>query len=387
MAESDTSSDQRTEQPTEKRLRDARERGQIPRSRELSMALVMLAGAASLIAMRPFYGERLGQVLFNGLRFDTAQLRDKEYLLQTFVDAIGSGLALLAPLLVTVVVAGVGGALAFGGWTFSAQPLVPKLEKLDPIAGLKRVFGWNGLLELAKALAKFVLVAAFAIVLLWVLADDFVGLGRLPVDIALSRAGYLTALSFLGLSATLLIIAGIDVPAQWWQFQRRMRMTRQELKEEFKETEGRPEVRSRIRAAQQELSTRRMMEEVSRADVVATNPTHYAVALRYDASRMRAPRVVAKGADLIALSIRNVAKASGVPLFEHPLLTRALYYTTAIGMEIPPRLYMAVAQVLTYVYQLRDGAGAGPQAPRRPDIEIEPDVFTDPSAARGEGEA
>jgi len=368
-------------------LRDARERGQIPRSRELSMALVMLVGAGSLIAMRPFYGERLGEVLFSGLRLDTARLGDKEYLLQTFVDAIGSGLALLAPLLVAVVVAGIAGALAFGGWAFSTQPLAPKFEKLDPIAGLKRVFGWNGLLELAKALAKFVLVAAFAMVLLWVLADDFVRLGRLPIDIALSRAAYLTALSFLGLSATLLIIAGIDVPAQSWQFQRRMRMTRQELKEEFKETEGRPEVRSRIRAAQQELATRRMMEEVPKADVVATNPTHYAVALRYDASRMRAPRVVAKGADLVALSIRNVAKANGVPLFEHPLLTRALYYTTAIGMEIPPRLYMAVAQVLTYIYQLRDGAAAGPQAPRRPDIEIEPDVFTDPSAASGEAEA
>ncbi|NNC65941.1 MAG: flagellar biosynthesis protein FlhB [Gammaproteobacteria bacterium] len=387
MAESDTSSDQRTEQPTEKRLRDARERGQIPRSRELSIALVMLAGAGSLIAMRPFYGERLGDVLLGGLRLDVARLRDDEYLLQTFVDAIGGGLALLAPLLVVVVVAAVTGALAFGGWMFSLQPLAPKLDKLNPITGLKRVFGWNGLLELGKALAKFLLVAAFAIVLLWVLADDFVGLGRLPVDIALSRAGYLVGLSFLGLSATLLIIAGIDVPAQWWQFQRRMRMTRQEIKEEFKETEGRPEVRSRIRAAQQELATRRMMEDVGKADVVATNPTHYAVALRYDASRMRAPRVVAKGADLVALSIRNVAKAHGVPLFEHPLLTRALYYTTAIGMEIPPRLYMAVAQVLTYVYQLRDGGATGPQAPRRPDIEIEPDVFTDPSVARAEADA
>ncbi len=387
MAESDTTSDQRTEQPTEKRLRDARERGQIPRSRELSMALVMLAGAGSLVAMRPYYGRHLSDVLSSGLRLDAARLRDNEYLLQTFVEAIGSGLVLLAPLLVTVVVAGVVGALIFGGWTFSPQALAPKFEKLNPIAGLKRVFGWNGLLELAKALAKFVLVAVFAMVLLWVLADDFVGLGRLPVNIALSHAGYLTALSFLGLSATLLIIAGIDVPAQWWQFQRKMRMTRQELKEEFKETEGRPEVRSRIRAAQQELATRRMMEAVPKADVVATNPTHYAVALRYDASRMRAPRVVAKGADLVALSIRNVAKVHGVPLFEHPLLTRALYYTTAIGMEIPPRLYMAVAQVLTYIYQLRDNGATGPRAPRQPDIEIEPDVFTDPSSARGEAEA
>ena len=351
------------------------------------MAFVMLAGAGSLIAMRPFYGERLGGVLLSGLRFDAARLRDNDYLLETFVNAIGGGLALLAPLLVAVVIAGIAGSLAFGGWMFSLQPLAPKLEKLDPIAGLKRVFGWNGLIELAKALAKFLLVAAFAIVLLWVLADDFVGLGRLPVEIALSRAGYLTALSFLALSGTLLIIAGIDVPAQWWQFQRRMRMTRQELKEELKETEGRPEVRSRIRAAQQELATRRMMEEVAKADVVATNPTHYAVALRYDASRMRAPRVVAKGADLVALTIRNVAKKHDVPLFEHPLLTRALYHTTTIGMEIPPRLYMAVAQVLTYIYQLRDGEATGPRAPRRPDIEIEPDVFTDPSAPPGEADA
>jgi flagellar biosynthetic protein FlhB len=387
MAENSANDEQRTEQPTEKRLRDARDRGQIPRSRELSMALVTLAGAGCLIAMRPFYASRFEELFADGLELDPAMLGDKELLLRAFLHAMTDGLGMLAPLFVAVTVAAVAGALGFGGWVFSTEPLVPKLEKLDPLSGLKRVFGWNGLIELAKALAKFLLVALIAAVLLWNLAGDFFGLGRLPIEAALSRGAYLCALSFVGLAAALLLIAAIDVPSQWWQFQRRMRMSRQELKDELKETEGNPEVRSRIRSAQQELATRRMMEEVRRADVVTTNPSHFAVALRYDAKRMRAPRVVAKGADLVALNIRNVARASGVPLFEHPLLARALYFTTAIGMEIPPRLYMAVAQVLTYVYQLRERPATGPNAPRRPDIEIGPDVFSDPTARAAGGDA
>jgi flagellar biosynthetic protein FlhB len=351
------------------------------------MALVTLSGAGCLIALRPYYATGIGELFASNLDLDPAVLRRPDALLGAFNDGLLHGLKLLAPLLVTVVIAGLASAAAFGGWTFSAEPLVPKLEKLNPLEGLKRVFGWNGLIELGKALAKFLLVAACAAVLLSALAGEFLALGRLPVGHALTHGAYLCALSFLALSGALALIAAVDVPLQLWQFRRRMRMSRQELKDEHKETEGRPEVRSRIRGMQQELATRRMMEDVKTADVVATNPTHYAVALRYDASSMKAPRVVAKGADLVALAIRNVATTHDVPIFEHPLLTRALYQTTKIGMEIPPRLYLAVAQVLTYVYSLRDVARNRGQAPRRPDIEIEPDLADDPRRRRPEVDA
>jgi len=303
-------------------------------------------------------------------------------MLAAFEDSVVTGLRLLAPLFLAVSVGAVAGALSFGGWTFSLEALAPKLDKLDPLAGLKRVFGWSGLTELVKAVAKFVVVALCAGLVLSSMAADFLGLGRLPIQEALPRAAYLCALSFLGFSAVLLVIAACDVPMQWWQYQRRLRMSRQELRDELKETEGKPEVRSRIRSIQQELATRRMMDAVPKADVVATNPTHYAVALRYDARRMRAPRVVAKGADLIALNIRNVARAHGVPLFEHPVLARALYATTDIGKEIPPRLYMAVAQVLTYVYQLRDRRSR--RTPRRPAIRIDADVVPGHAPPRAE---
>jgi flagellar biosynthetic protein FlhB len=333
--------------------------------------------------MRPFFADRLARLFESGFRVEPAMLRDEDLMPAAFLEAMTAGLGLLSPLLVTVVVAAIVGAVGFGGWTFSAQPLVPNFSKLDPLEGIKRVFGINGLMELAKALAKFLLVAVFAALLLWNLAEDLLGLGRLPIATALTRSASLCAISFVALSATLSIIAAFDVPAQWWQFQRRMRMSRQEIKDELKETEGRPEVRARIRSVQQELATRRMMEEVRHADVVATNPSHFAVALRYDAARMRAPRVVAKGADLVALNIRTVARAHGVPIFEHPLLARALYHTTAIGMDIPPRLYMAVAQVLTYVFQLRDGQRPRGRTPHKPEIDIDPEIFDERPATRG----
>lgn len=391
MAENDTPQSERTEQPTPKRFEDARERGQVPRSRELSMTCVMLAGAGCFLVMRPFLAGKLEALLSLGLVLERPQVMDPAGLPATMADAVWLALTLMAPLWAVLAAAALVGVLAFGGWVFSAQALKPNLEKLNPVTGLKRVFGWNGLSELAKAMGKFLLVGAAAAFLLWGLAEEFSGLGRLSVDAGLARAAWLVALSFAGLSSALILIAAADVPLQDWQYKRRLRMTRQEVKDEQKETEGRPELKARIRAAQQEVASRRMMEEVPRADVVATNPSHYAVALRYDASAMKAPRVVAKGTDLLALHIRRVADANGVPLFEHPPLAQALYHTTAIGEEIPPRLYVAVAQVLTYIYQLRDQSApasahrpgsAGPGPGLKPEIEVDPELTSNPRAAR-----
>jgi len=214
-----------------------------------------------------------------------------------------------------------------------------------------------------------------------VIAGDVLELGGLTLQSALARAGWLAGVSLAVLSATLVLIAAADAPFQFWQYRRQLRMTKQELREEQKETDGRPEVRSRIRSLQRAIATRRMMAEVPKADLVAMNPTHYAVALRYDAAKMKAPRVVAKGADLIALNIRRVAEANNVPVFEHPEFTRALYFTSEIGEEVSPRLYVAVAQVLTYIYQLKGKAlpggkpGTRPaKAPARPMLDIAPEL-------------
>ena len=359
------------------------------------MTLVMLAGAGCFLAMRPFLAERLEELLALGLDLERGEVIDALKLPVFLGDALGLALGLMAPLWIALVIAALAGVLGFGGWAFSVEGLKFNIEKLNPVTGMKRVFGWNGLSELAKAMGKFVLVGAVAAVLLWGLAEEFSSLGRLSVNAGLAKAAWLVALSFAGLSSVLILIAAVDVPFQAWQYKRRLRMTKQEVKDEQKETEGKPELRARIRAAQQEIATRRMMEEVPNADVVATNPTHYAVALRYDSEDMKAPKVVAKGADLIALNIRRIADAHDVPLFEHPPLAQALYHTTSLGEEIPPRLYVAVAQVLTYVYQLKGkgprsgGPGAaghsngGREAPlTRPEIEIDPDLTMDPREAR-----
>lgn len=385
MADNDTSQQDRTEQPTAKRLQDARKRGQVPRSRELNMMVVMLAGAVTLTLLRPYFRDHLVALMRAGLTRSVEQFQDPLFLPIAFGAAIWIGLKSVAPLLLVATVAALLGPLALGGWSFSLEAIQPKLEKLNPAVGLKRVFGWQGLSELLKALAKFLLVAAVAAALLWGMAEQLRSLGRESVAGALSHAATLLAQSFLALAAVLIIIAAADVPFQWWQHQRRLRMTKQELRDEQKDTEGKPEVRARIRSLQQEVATRRMMEAVPTADVVLTNPTHFAVALKYDAERMRAPKVVAKGADLIAFTIRRIAAQHDVPLFEHPALTRALYQSTALGDEIPPRLYVAVAQVLTYIYQLqRIRPGARRPRPGKPRIDIDPELL-DPYRDPGRG--
>ena len=379
MAENETSQQERTEQPTQKRREDSRKKGQVARSKELGMMLVTLSGAVACVTLQPYFADGLTGLLEGGLgRQVSANLHDA-VLVNALRDGIMQGVTLLLPLFGVLMVAAVLGTVAVGGLVFSTELLKPKLSKLNPINGLKRVFGWTGLAELLKALAKFALVGIVAAVLLVQLGERFFILGRLPVGAALSATGELVGMCVIALAATLIVIAMADVPFQVWQFNKRLRMTKQELKDEQKETDGRPEVRSRIRSLQQEAANRRMMEAVPSADVVATNPNHFAVALKYDAGRMGAPRVVAKGADLIAQNIRKVAVANKVPLFEHPPLARALYYTTAIGDEIPRRLYAAVAQVLTYVYQLKDArGGGGVVAP--PQIDVDHELTLSPAA-------
>ncbi|NNF50993.1 MAG: flagellar biosynthesis protein FlhB [Gammaproteobacteria bacterium] len=367
---SDTPQQERTEQPTPKRLKDAREKGQVPRSRELTAALVMVCGAATCLLAGRAMLEDLSAVLRAGLSFPVTSGMDSAALTEAFAFGISGGLQVIAPLLIVLLAVAVLAPTLTGGWSFSVKAMAPKLDKLSPLKGLKRIFGAKGLVELLKALAKALVVTGVAIMLLLGLADQLLSLGSGPVGPALDTAAGLVGGSLLILSASLVLIAAVDVPFQLWNHKRQLKMTLQEVKDELKDTDGRPEVRSRLRALQQERARQRMLLDVPTADVVITNPTHYAVALKYDDALMRAPVVIAKGVDEVAARIREIADTNGVPLFEAPPLARALFRSADINDEIPPRLYAAVAQVLTWIYQLREVAGGG-EWPERPSINID----------------
>jgi len=264
-----------------------------------------------------------------------------------------------------------------GGWSFSMKAVSFKIDKLDPIKGIGRMFSAKSLMELVKVLAKFMLVAVISSTILWSLLEQLIGLSQESYQDALAHVGNLCGWSFLAYSSALILIAAVDAPFQLFQHNKQLKMTLQEIKDESKETDGRPEVKGRIRSLQQELSQRRMMEAVPDADVIITNPTHYAVALKYDQSGNGAPIVVAKGADFVAARIRNVAKENEVALVEAPPLARALYASTEINQEIPAGLYVAVANILTYVYQLNAAYTSGYVKPKQPsDLPI-PDELKD----------
>ena len=368
---------ERTEQPTPKRREDARKKGDVPRSRELTMTGVMLSGAASLLLFSGPFSGRLLESFSNALQIERAQIFDTSYTIQAFADVGGTVFAGLLPLAVILLSAVFLSAAAIGGWSFSFEATKFKFERMSPVKGIKRMFSANSLNELVKAIAKFAFVAAVAVAWLWWSVDELLGLGRQPVTSGISRAIEICGVSLLVVSCSLIFIAAFDVPFQLWQYQKKLRMTRQQVRDELKETEGRPEVKSRIRTLQQQIATRRMMEELPTADVVITNPTHFSVALKYDDATMGAPRVIAKGKDLIAARIREVAEEHKVPLFSAPPLARALYRTTEIGEEIPGRLYTAVAQVLAYIYQLNETLRPGQKRPEPPVVEIDEDEFRD----------
>lgn len=374
MAEESQQQD-RTEQPTPKRRADARKKGDVPRSRELTMTGVMLSGSAGLLLMAGPMGERLLSAFAQGFVLEREAMFDTSLMVPALTSIATEGMLSILPFVAVIICAVFLSAACIGGWSFSMKAAAPKFERLNPIKGIKRIFSANGLMELIKAMAKFTLVAAIAIAWLWWSSEDLLALGRQPIGPAIASALHICGVSLLVVSCGLILIAAVDVPFQLWQYQKKLRMTRQQVKDEFKETEGRPEVKSRIRQLQQQAAMQRMMEDVPTADVVITNPTHFAVALKYDDNAMGAPRVVAKGKDLIAKRIREVAEENGVPLFSAPPLARVLYKTTDIGTEIPARLYTAVAQVLAYIFQLNETLAPGQQRPEPPVPEVNEDEF------------
>jgi flagellar biosynthetic protein FlhB len=347
------SGQEKTEEPTAKRLEEAREKGQVPRSRELTTVLVMILSAVTLF----FVGENivadLGEVMALSFSLTRKQLFDTDAMVNTFIQSVEIMAFDIGIFLAVTLVAALAAPALIGGWNFSGQAMAPKGERMSPLKGLKRIFGPQGLIELAKALGKFILVGAISTAILWGIRDQLLTLGRQEVEVAMADLGYLTLWVFLAITASLILIAVVDVPFQLWNHTRQLRMTKQEVKDEMKDSEGNPEVKGRIRRMQVQMSQQRMMQDIPSADVVITNPTHYAVALKYDQTKSGAPVVVAKGADLISQQIRMVAEHNEVPILSAPPLTRAVYYSTEIGDEIPSGLYIAVAQVLAFVFQLR----------------------------------
>jgi len=344
---------ERTEAPTPKRLEDARKKGQVPRSRDFNTLVSLMAGGFGAMILGPALMRDTQKLLQGSLDLHRGLAFDETAPLRLFDAAISDATWMLAPLLTMLLLCSLIGPLLLGGWSFSPQALAPKLERIDPIKGLQRIFSAKGLVELIKALLKFVLVALVAVLTLWQMADWLVVLGIGPLQQSLPEVGRKFVWCLLILSSAMILIALIDVPFQLWDHTRKLKMSRQEIKDEMKETDGRPEVKSHFRGLQQQAAQQRMMQDVPTADVVITNPTHYAVALRYEDGKMNAPVVVAKGRDLVAARIRELAREHGVVLFSAPPLARALYAGTDIGQEIPANLFVAVARVLAYVFQLR----------------------------------
>ena len=375
MAEEQTGQE-RTEQPTERRLQEARKKGQVPRSKELNTMLSLLLASISLLVFGGFISQNLMQISVEGfsipreLAFDTAQLPFQ------FMYMVSQALLALSPFMAIMLVSVFAGPLLMGGWSFSLETISFKLEKLDPIKGLARIFSLKSLVELAKALAKFVLLLGAAILVFFSIDQQLLSLSSMTPKAAGLEAATILVQVLLILSATMILIVALDVPFELWNHSKQLRMTKQEIRDEMKETDGNPQVKQRIRTLQRQLAEGRMMDDVKTADVVITNPTHYAVALQYLDRPGSAPKVLAKGKDLTALRIRSIAADCDIPIFEAPPLARALYRSTEIGYEIPHVLYMAVARVLAYVFQLKSATPTD-YVPKPTDFDIPVEALGD----------
>ncbi len=377
MAESESGQD-KTEEPTEKRRREAREKGQLPRSRELNTLAILMAGAGGLL----IYGADLAGALLRLMRSNFELSRETAMNTESMLQLLGASAYLAAqglwPILLMLLAAAIVGPIALGGWLFSMDALQPKFSRLNPLSGLKRMFSAKSLLELSKALIKFLVVLAVALLVLSADRDALLALAHQPLEQAILHSVRVVGWSAFWMACSLLLIAAVDVPYQIWDNRQKLLMTKQEVRDEYKDSEGKPEVKSKIRQMQREMAQRRMMAAVPEADVVITNPTHFAVALKYDPAGGGAPLLLAKGNDFLALKIREVAQEHKVMVMESPALARAVYYSTELDQEIPAGLYLAVAQVLAYVYQLKQyQVGKGKRPSPLKDLPIPPDLRRD----------
>src|SRR5271163_557347 len=373
MAEEAETGGERTEEPSQKRLQDARERGQVPRSRELTNFATMIGGSAALVAVGGSLAGHLSQMMRRALSIDPQRLREPDSMLSSLGEACISAVTALLPIFGALIALVLLASVMLGGWNFSTQALVPDFTRLSPLSGLKRLFGVRGASELGKALLKCAVVGGVCAGVVSWLFGDVLALAHMEPRAAIGRGAGLLSWAFVWLCSSLALVAIVDVPLQLFQFKRTLRMTRQEVRDEHKEHDGSPQTKQRIRQMQQAQARRRMMHKVPTADVVIVNPTHFAVALRYEPKSMRAPLLVAKGADLVAQNIRRIAEEHDVPIFESPRLARALYKSTDLNREIPAGLYMAVAQVLSYIFRIRTLNPTAAARMARPDPKLGPE--------------
>lgn len=357
---------ERTEPATPRRLEEARNKGNVPRSRELNTFAVLIASGVLMLIMGAHFGRGMLDLLEHTLRFDRTAIEGTDILWAGLMDATLDMLWLFLPLLLVLLAAVMAPPVVIGGWLLSLQALQPDFGRTNPIKGIGRIFSVTSLAELAKGIAKSLVVGAVGFGVIWHYLSESLTLAMQPLSIGLPHLGELLVWTFVFITLGMLLIVIIDVPFQLWEYHRKLRMTKEEVRKELKESEGDPQIKARIRQLQRETARRRMMAEVPKADVIVTNPTHYAVALRYDEKAMRAPRVVAKGSYLLAERIRELGAEHRVPILRAPPLARALYKHAELDQEIPTALFAAVAEVLAYVYQLRSYNKHGGVAPAMP---------------------
>ncbi|MBL8511085.1 MAG: flagellar biosynthesis protein FlhB [Betaproteobacteria bacterium] len=353
MSDSEHSAEDRTLSPSEKRLQDAREEGQVPRSREFASFMLMGAALVGLVSLGPTLFRDSLEVVSGGLRFDHQAAVTEAAMGQRLMLLSGAAFLAALPILGLLLAIAIAAPMAIGGWNFTWKPIMPNFGKLDPLQGIGRIFNRHGVIELAKQIVIVGAIVAMVSMMLLKEHEKFAQLVALPLRPALAESGSFLAYALATLVGVLAVAAALDVPAQLWRHYSSLRMTPEEAKRENRESDGDPHIKAKIRAQQREMAKRRMMEAVPTADVVVTNPTHYAVALVYQDGKMRAPKVVAKGMDEVAQKIRDIANLHRVPILEQPALARALHRHAEINEEVPVALYQAVAQVLAYVYQLK----------------------------------
>lgn len=379
---------ERTEPASSRRIEQAREEGQVPQSRELMAFMILATGAGTLWTLGDWFSHRTTAMLRRGLSFGRDAAFDTSWMANNAAALAADALITLAPFFLLVIAVAILTPSFIGGWVLSPKALQFDLGRMNPIKGIGRMFSWQSVAELVKALLKSLLIGG---VIYWVVRneqDQLFALISQPVETAVISTTHLLLSSLITIVGGVAIIAMIDVPFQLWQYYDRLKMTREELRQEAKEMEGDPQLKARIRSQQREMSRRRMMSEVPKADVVVTNPTHFAVALKYDAGSMVAPQIVAKGMNMVALRIRELAKEHNVPVLELPPLARALHRHAEIGDQVPAPLYTAVAEVMAYVYQLNEfmaaaGSALPPELPEAIAVpaDMDPGVPEDAEAA------
>ncbi|MGN0921448.1 MAG: flagellar biosynthesis protein FlhB [Cellvibrio sp.] len=379
MAEEGDNSQEKTEEASPRKIEKAREEGQVPRSRDLTTTFVLMLAICGIWMTAEFIGRKIIGITSESFTLTRAEIFDVNTMISHLVQAIYQGLLSITPLMIALLIASVVGPIALGGWNFSNKAIEPKLSRMDPLAGLKRMFSIKSLIELAKSIFKVAIIMATTFALLKFFAQSIFRINDADVENAIIHSLDISLMATLILAAVTIAIAAVDVPIQLFEYNKKLKMSRQDQKDEYKETEGKPEVKGRVRQLQREIAQRRMMANVPEADVVITNPTHFSVALKYDPDTMDTPILLAKGGDHLALKIREIAKAHQIEILESPALARSVYYTTEVDESIPEGLFMAVAQVLAYIFQLRayrKGKGQRPVYPRN--LPIPKDMQYDP---------